>query len=152
MRTYLYRCWGDRGVLLYVGITGDLARRRAEHEADKEWWQDVRRMTLESWATRTEALWAEWVAIATEIPVHNRRLAGTPPPPPRPRTIIDMLSRAWWVIRTWRPPVPVRIEHGEIRVTGTKVRRPSVGGAARKPAPSPIQRRTRVAPPRVTEG
>jgi hypothetical protein len=99
MATLLYRPWSGPGGpgLIYVGITNDWERRKREHEKRSPWWPQVRYVTFESYPTRTEALWAEWVAIVTEQPAENRHMVGTAIPPPRPRTAIARI--AWHVMR-----------------------------------------------------
>lgn len=82
--TYVYRCWDREGQLLYVGIAADVGKRRAQHAQDKYWWPDVTRVTTMAFATRFEAMWAEWAVITTCNPVYNRVVA--PPLMPAPAT------------------------------------------------------------------
>lgn len=38
---WVYRLYGPRDRLLYVGVTNNLQRRLAQHWADKSWWDEV---------------------------------------------------------------------------------------------------------------
>lgn len=67
----LYRLYDYAGELLYIGITGDWERRRAEHAADKEWWRRVQQVALAEFPSRAEAMNAERIAIRTEHPTYN---------------------------------------------------------------------------------
>jgi len=77
--TTVYRFFGERRRLLYVGITRREYHRLHQHSRDKGWWEDVRTATFEHYPTRQEALWAEAEAIRSENPVHNIRW-GQPRP------------------------------------------------------------------------
>lgn len=74
--TALYRFYDAADRLLYVGITGDPADRWARHAAEKPWWPDVARHSVEWLPSREVALAAEAAAIVAEGPLHN--VAGTP--------------------------------------------------------------------------
>lgn len=89
----LYRFYDAEGILLYVGITGNLPLRLPHHNASKPWWADVAYITLEHFPERASAEAAETHAIQTEGPRHNvanvipeietgtpRRPLYTPPP------------------------------------------------------------------------
>lgn len=69
--TTLYRFFDANDRLLYVGISNLASRRWAQHEADKPWWSEVARTSVEHFATRKAALEAEKRAIQTEHPKHN---------------------------------------------------------------------------------
>lgn len=73
--TTLYRLYGnafgDRPLLLYIGIAGNPGRRFEQHAA-REWWGDVQRVDLEHFPTRAAALCAESEAIRREAPIHNK--------------------------------------------------------------------------------
>lgn len=70
-RYAVYRCYSDSGQLLYVGETGDLGKRLADH-AKKLWFVQVRGITLEWYADELEALKAERRAIHIEHPKYNK--------------------------------------------------------------------------------
>jgi len=69
----LYRFYDRTGVLLYVGITVDLAVRMATHAKEKTWWLRVDRSAtrIEYYDSRRAALDAERDAIKTEKPLEN---------------------------------------------------------------------------------
>lgn len=69
--TALYRLHNKAGDLLYVGISGDPLRRWPEHAADKEWWPEVSRFSIDWFDNRPAALAAERDAIRAEKPLHN---------------------------------------------------------------------------------
>jgi len=75
-RYAVYRCYSDSGQLLYVGETGDLGTRLADH-AKKPWFVQVRGITLESYADELDALKAERRAIHVEHPKYNKQHNGT---------------------------------------------------------------------------
>jgi GIY-YIG catalytic domain len=87
----VYRMWSAAGALLYVGVTGNLAKRLDGH-AEKRWYPLVATITLEWFPTRDAAEVAEAQAIVTEHPRVNiagrsakapsaPRLAGWPDGP-----------------------------------------------------------------------
>lgn len=97
-RYAVYRCFSDAGELLYVGESGNLAKRLAVH-AQKAWFLQVRGITLEWHIDELDALNAERRAIHVEHPRYNvvHRNSATlqsvkpsppvlpsPPAPPRP--------------------------------------------------------------------
>ena len=69
--TTLYRMFDAAGDLLYVGITSRGGRRFDEHAKVQPWWVEVASVTVEHFATRTEALAAELAAIRVEDPTYN---------------------------------------------------------------------------------
>lgn len=70
MTTTLYRHFDGDGTLLYIGVTGNPARRMLAHRR-QPWWPAVERTEQEQYDTRAQALDAEFVAITTEHPLHN---------------------------------------------------------------------------------
>lgn len=88
-QTSLYRYRDAKGRLLYVGISGKLARRLHQHESGtRPWVHEATNITVEHFDTRAEALAAESEAIATEDPVYN--IAGKPKPAPAPPVIVTV--------------------------------------------------------------
>jgi hypothetical protein len=75
-RTALYRLYDARGVLLYVGISGDPEFRFTQHEKEKPWWRDVARRDIEWFEARPGAAAAEVAAIKIGRPRHNEARAG----------------------------------------------------------------------------
>lgn len=69
--TALYRLCGNRGTLLYVGITDNPDRRWFQHAGDKSWWPSVEAKSITWFPSREQALDAEAQAIRTERPIHN---------------------------------------------------------------------------------
>jgi predicted GIY-YIG superfamily endonuclease len=102
--TFLYRLYDADGVLLYVGITNNLATRMGRHSVEKSWWPEVAGIRVEVCANRQEAEAAELAAIRDERPVWN--VDGVPRPP-RPRG--------------WDLTDP----HGLVRDSGVDVRLPA---------------------------
>ena len=72
----LYRAYGADGALLYVGISASAIARMMEHRRSAMWWPEVRRLDIEPFATRTEAIDAEREAVASERPLFNVLLRG----------------------------------------------------------------------------
>lgn len=75
-RTAVYRFFDAAGDLLYVGITNDVIHRWRKHAAEKTWWAEVQKQTVEWHASRKEAERAEGIAITWEYPRYN--IAGAP--------------------------------------------------------------------------
>lgn len=71
MQPTLYRMWGPMGCLLYIGRTINPPSRLREHQASKDWWDDIEAITLEHFDTLDELIAAESAAIRDEHPVHN---------------------------------------------------------------------------------
>lgn len=76
--TALYRYYDAADVLLYVGMTGDLAERELEHIRDSTWMDFAARSTIERFPTRSEAEDAERDAIRDEAPLFNIAHNDTP--------------------------------------------------------------------------
>lgn len=79
----LYRMFDENGRLLYVGITGDLARRLTDHEV-KRWYPLIKNIVVEWFPHEAAARVAERRAISTERPRYN--VAGLKPPKQARRT------------------------------------------------------------------
>jgi hypothetical protein len=67
----LYRFFNQADELLYVGITENWPARFHEHAKKASWYKQAKRIELESFDTREEALAAELKAIHEECPVWN---------------------------------------------------------------------------------
>lgn len=67
----LYRFFDRSDQLLYVGRTVSPRRRWAEHEKSKDWFDDVAKVTRETFASATDLAGAERRAIQNESPLHN---------------------------------------------------------------------------------
>lgn len=70
-RTALYRHFDAAGRLLYVGVSLNAINRLSQHRDNAHWFNDIARVTIKWLPTRSSALAAEAVAIATERPMHN---------------------------------------------------------------------------------
>lgn len=99
----LYRFYDESGVLLYVGITANIGSRFKQHSAEKPWWTEVDRITLEHHPDRPTVLEAERRAIQAEAPRHNiahNRGRVLTPIAPRPLTVETMTPEqfAGWML------------------------------------------------------
>lgn len=69
----LYRHYDADGCLLYVGVSGDAAKRLKDHESKGvTWCSDVATTIIDKFESRSLALAAEKEAIQTEDPAYNR--------------------------------------------------------------------------------
>ena len=73
----LYRFFGHDDQLLYVGLTINPGRRFQKHMAEKPWWTEVAKVTMEQHPDLAALRAAEAAAIKTEHPLHNVRMNGT---------------------------------------------------------------------------
>lgn len=73
VRTALYRLYDASGTLLYVGVSNNPQRRFWGHKAEKPWWSEVSRHTIEWVESEGRALELEREAISTEAPKYNLR-------------------------------------------------------------------------------
>jgi predicted GIY-YIG superfamily endonuclease len=73
----VYHAHDGRGRLLYVGMTGDLPGRLAQHAEHADWWGELTDLRLERFPDRASAAEAELRAIAAARPWHNRKGAGS---------------------------------------------------------------------------
>lgn len=71
MAHHLYRHFSNDGALLYVGISLSTLNRLSQHKENSHWFSNIKRVEIESFETREEAVAAERNAIATENPAHN---------------------------------------------------------------------------------
>lgn len=69
----VYRWYDEDGVLLYVGVTVDLASRAEKHRASI-FWPFATTMRAETYSSVAEARSAEGHAVRSENPVFNRAL------------------------------------------------------------------------------
>lgn len=81
--TKLYRCFNDEGRLLYVGISVAAFARLQQHVESSRWMDDVTVVTIQTYPSREEAMYAERMAVRFEKPVHNKAHAIRPEPPVR---------------------------------------------------------------------
>lgn len=71
MAHQLYRHWGKNGDLLYVGISLSAVNRLSQHK-DSFWFDEIEKVTIESFANREVLKLAEIEAIRNERPLHNK--------------------------------------------------------------------------------
>jgi predicted GIY-YIG superfamily endonuclease len=74
--TYVYRYFDAAGNLLYVGQSAHVETRDRNHRNGKLWYPLVAHRTLEGPYTKDMALAAEFLALQTEDPIHNRTRAN----------------------------------------------------------------------------
>lgn len=76
----LYRVYGARKELLYVGTTLSVPVRLGQHRGDKFWWPQAVTVQVEWFPNGRAARTAEQSAIDTEHPLHNKvRAQGKTP-------------------------------------------------------------------------
>ena len=92
-RTALYRFYDPGGVLLYVGITDDVARRLRQHARNKAWFAQVQYQAVTWYGSEWSARQAEKQAIHREAPRYN--IAGAIEPP---RAVTKIDRRKWALI------------------------------------------------------
>jgi hypothetical protein len=68
----LYRHFDASGRLLYVGISLYSLVRTIQHRSKSSWFDEVTRIEIVRFASKSEAQQAEAEAIATENPLHNK--------------------------------------------------------------------------------
>jgi hypothetical protein len=69
--THLYRYFGEDGTLLYIGVSLSAVQRLAQHRIHAPWFDQIKRIELETFATRQQAEAAERAAIIKEMPLFN---------------------------------------------------------------------------------
>lgn len=68
----LYRFRDEEDRLLYVGITALPKTRWKHHRKTKPWWTDVASVQIECHVSDHEVHIAEYAAIGSEAPMHNK--------------------------------------------------------------------------------
>ena len=69
---YLYRAFGSKDQLLYVGISGNWSERLHAHEKTSEWMELADYVKIERYQDRETVERAERQAIVTEAPLFNK--------------------------------------------------------------------------------
>ena len=69
--TGLYHVYGEADSLLYIGVSKHFGIRWQQHAQKQPWWNERRRMTVDFYDDREEALDAEALAIFAEQPKHT---------------------------------------------------------------------------------
>jgi|TARA_R100001530_G_scaffold45811_4_gene34467 excinuclease UvrABC nuclease subunit len=73
MTVSLYRHFDGDGELLYVGVSLNAVNRLSQHKVGSGWAGEIKRVDIDHYPTREEALEAETNAIVDENPLHNIR-------------------------------------------------------------------------------
>lgn len=68
--TWVYTLLGEID-FLYIGSTGNLARRLSAHRGQKPWWPEIEKVTAELICCRQHAREAEAYQIGFRRPLHN---------------------------------------------------------------------------------
>lgn len=89
----LYRYFDVRDILLYVGISGDLAGRERTHIAKSKWMSLAIRSTIERYGSLAEAGKAEREAIKAGRPIFNKQHNDTPEARERLRAYLEDIGR-----------------------------------------------------------
>lgn len=75
--TNLYRHFDENGILLYVGVSLSAIKRLSAHATRSPWSNEIKRVDIQSFLTRKEALAAESTAIRDESPRYNKFVPST---------------------------------------------------------------------------
>jgi hypothetical protein len=89
----LYRYFDTDDILLYVGISGDLADRDKSHISRSKWMQLTARSAVERHKTLERVKLAERTAIETEHPIFNIAYNSTPEAKARMRAYLEAAGR-----------------------------------------------------------
>lgn len=74
----VYRVYGRRGHLLYLGVSHDVLKRFKGHHADRAvWMHHMTSVTVEFFPDGPSAYAAEAKAVKAELPVYNRNSEPT---------------------------------------------------------------------------
>lgn len=69
---YTYRCYDERGRIIYIGFTGNPTQRERGHKQESPWWGDVDDVIYAMHPTEDEARRVEWAMIQTFNPINNK--------------------------------------------------------------------------------
>jgi len=75
--THLYRHFDAENNLMYVGISLSTITRLGQHQQHSKWFNEIKKVTIEHFSTRQDAIEAEKKAIKTENPKYNIALRKT---------------------------------------------------------------------------
>ena len=73
MSQHLYRHFDKDGNLLYVGISINAFQRLSQHKNSSSWFDEITRVEIERYPSRSAVEAAEKKAIIDEKPIHNKR-------------------------------------------------------------------------------
>lgn len=71
----VYHCYSAKGLLLYIGSTGNWSMRRINHERNTPWWPEVAEISRSKYPNEPTARAVEVMAIRSEGPLHNKEHA-----------------------------------------------------------------------------
>ena len=109
--TFVYRAFGTRGQLLYVGISQDQRSRLRTHAKSSIWWRQVWHAEIAEYGRRADAFAAESWAIRHEEPLWNfeQQARHCPAVLPEPVAAFGYRVRHWsWNGDTEYPAEEVR--------------------------------------------
>lgn len=69
---FVYRCFNNKGILLYVGMSKDVGGRIISHKYVSKWFTEVDHIDIENHTDKLSALTAEMIAIRDELPLYNK--------------------------------------------------------------------------------
>lgn len=114
--TFVYRAFGTRGELLYVGISQSWTHRLRSHAKGSAWWMYVNHVEIQEFADRASAFAMESWAISHETPLANTELQQKhcPPEPPKPLSSFGHIVRRFTSFGDHEiPPREVTLAHSE---------------------------------------
>lgn len=93
--TFVYRAFGTRGELIYVGISQSWRHRLEGHRKSSPWWQYVRHVEIQEFPDRASAFAMESWSIQHETPLANTDLQHkhSPATPPVPLNAFGRIIR-----------------------------------------------------------
>ena len=111
--TQLYRHFDKDNKLLYVGISVDALDRLQSHRSQAFWFDKIRKITIEDYSTRKEALKAEREAAEKESPIYNisltdkckirhERLSATLNQQPTDEDSLRKILNKFWTIESYK--------------------------------------------------
>ncbi len=104
--TQLYRHFDEEDNLLYVGVSLSALHRLGQHRHHSQWFETIKKVTIETFPTREEALEAERRSIRVEKPLHNVR-HQVKEIRPRSSRVQDSVDALTWNIVNFQPTYSV---------------------------------------------
>lgn len=71
-QTDLYRHYDAQNNLIYIGVSLSALNRLGQHQQNSHWFSQIKKVEIETFSSRSEALIAEERAIKTENPLYNK--------------------------------------------------------------------------------
>lgn len=91
--TYVYRAFGARQELIYVGISQSWRNRLEGHRKNSPWWRYVQHVEVQQFDNRAEAFAMESWAIRHELPIANTELQARHCPDEAPGPLVSFCRR-----------------------------------------------------------